>query len=394
MAPRSTTQAGPTVPFLDFAPMHRPLAPALLGDIAKLLRSGAFTNGPAVASFEEAFAAYCGVDHCVGVGSGLDALRLGLVATGIEPGDEVVVPAATFVATLEAVTQAGGIPVVVDVTENDYCLDPAGVAAAIGPCTHALMPVHLYGQLGRHALELRRSAHDAGVAIVEDACQAHGATRDGERAGASGVAAAFSFYPGKNLGAAGDAGALVTRDPEVAARVRALREHGQTAKYVHAYEGWTSRLDTIQAVVLLHKLPELDRWNDERRRAAAYYTDALSEVGDLRLPPVAAGSSPRVASLRRADGRPGRPRGVAAGTWDRCRTALPGPGASDRRLRVARAPAGRLPGRRGARSRVPLAADLPRHHGAAACSSLRRGPNVLRWLTHRRTTHRIASSPT
>lgn len=291
MATRSTTKAGPAVPFLDFAPMHRPLAPALLGDIAKLLRSGEFTNGPAVASFEEAFATYCGVDHCIGVGSGLDALRLGLVATGIEPGDEVVVPAATFVATLEAVTQAGGIPVVVDVTENDYCLDPAGVAAAIGPCTHALMPVHLYGQLA-DMLELCRSAHDAGVAIVEDACQAHGATRDGERAGASGVAAAFSFYPGKNLGAAGDAGALVTRDPEVAARVRALREHGQTAKYVHAYEGWTSRLDTIQAVVLSHKLPELDRWNDERRKAAAYYMDALSDVGDLRLPPVAAGSSP------------------------------------------------------------------------------------------------------
>ncbi len=271
--------------------MHRPLEPGLLDDIAQLLRSGAFTNGPAVAAFEEAFAAYCGVDHCVGVGSGLDALRLGLVATGIEPGDEVVVPAATFVATLEAVTQAGGIPVVVDVTEDDYCLDPAAVAAAIGPCTHAVMPVHLYGQLA-DMRELRRVADDAGVAIVEDACQAHGATRDGERAGASGVAAAFSFYPGKNLGAAGDAGALVTRDGEVAARVRALREHGQTAKYVHAYEGWTSRLDTIQALVLSHKLPELETWNEQRRIAAAFYTDSLSDVGDLRLPSVASGSSP------------------------------------------------------------------------------------------------------
>ncbi len=291
MATRAATQAGPVVPFLDFAPMHRPLEPAILDDIAQLLHSGAFTNGPAVALFEEAFAAYCGVDHCVGVGSGLDALRLGLVATGIEPGDEVVVPAATFVATLEAVTQAGGIPVVVDVSEDDYCLDPAAVTAAIGPCTHALMPVHLYGQLA-DVRALRRVADDAGIAIVEDACQAHGATRDGERAGASGVAAAFSFYPGKNLGAAGDAGALVTRDGEIAARVRALREHGQTAKYVHACEGWTSRLDTIQAIVLSHKLPELDTWNGQRREAAAFYTEALSDVGDLRLPPVAAGSSP------------------------------------------------------------------------------------------------------
>ena len=264
---------------------------ALLDDIAQLLQSGAFTNGPAVAQFEEAFAAYCGVDHCVGVGSGLDALRLGLVATGIEPGAEVIVPAATFVATLEAVTQAGGVPVVVDVSEYDYCLDPARAAAAVGPRTHALMPVHLYGQLA-DMRALRRVADGAGVAIVEDACQAHGATRAGERAGASGAAAAFSFYPGKNLGAAGDAGALVTRDAEVATRVRALREHGQTAKYVHAYEGWTSRLDTIQAIVLLRKLPELEMWNGQRRDAAAFYTDALSEVGDLRLPPVAAGSSP------------------------------------------------------------------------------------------------------
>ena len=291
MAQRAMTQAGPTVPFLDFAPMHAPLRAAMLDDIAQLLQSGAFTNGPAVASFEEAFAAYCGVEHCVGVGSGLDALRLGLVATGIEPGAEVVVPAATFVATLEAVTQAGGVPVVVDVSEDDYCLDPEGVAAVVGSRTHALMPVHLYGQLA-DLLELRRIADDAGVAIVEDACQSHGATRDGERAGGSGVAAAFSFYPGKNLGAAGDAGALVTRDGEVADRVRALREHGQTAKYIHACEGWTSRLDTIQAIVLSHKLPELETWNGQRRDAAAFYSDALSDVGDLRLPPVPAGSSP------------------------------------------------------------------------------------------------------
>ena len=300
MAQRAMTQAGPTVPFLDFAPMHGPLQAAMLDDIAQLLQSGAFTNGPAVAAFEEAFAAYCGVEHCVGVGSGLDALRLGLVATGIEPGAEVVVPAATFVATLEAVTQAGGVPVVVDVSEDDYCLDPEGVAAVVGSRTHALMPVHLYGQLA-DMLELRRIADDAGVAIVEDACQAHGATRDGERAGASGVAAAFSFYPGKNLGAAGDAGALVTRDGEVAARVRALREHGQTAKYIHALR----RLDVAtrhdpgdRALAQAAGARDVER--PAPRRGRVLQRRALGR----RRPAATAGPRrqlARLASLRRAD---------------------------------------------------------------------------------------------
>lgn len=283
MTAQSVTQAGP-VPFLDLAPGQQGIKKAILEDLAGLFESGAFTNGPAVAAFEEAFAEYCGVGHCVGVGSGLDALRLGLIATKIEPGAEVIVPAATFVATLESVTQAGGVPVIVDISETDYCLDPVGAAAAVGPRTHALMPVHLYGQVA-DMRACRQVADDAGVAIIEDACQAHGAERDGHRAGATGIAAAFSFYPGKNLGAAGDAGALVTHDPEVAARMRALREHGQTAKYVHTYEGWTSRLDTLQALVLSRKLPLLDEWNAQRREAAAYYDDALADVGDIRLPP-------------------------------------------------------------------------------------------------------------
>jgi dTDP-4-amino-4,6-dideoxygalactose transaminase len=288
MASETTiTHAGPTVPFLDLAPAHRPLRGAILEDISELLESGAFTNGPPVARFEEAFASYCRVDHCVGVASGLDALRLGLIAMGLEPGAEVVVPAGTFVATLEAVTQAGGVPVPVDICDGDYCIDPAAAAAAIGSKTHSVMPVHLYGQMAdMKALGL------LGVPVIEDACQAHGAERDGFRAGAAGAAAAFSFYPGKNLGAAGDAGALVTPDPVVDARMRALREHGQTAKYVHAMEGWTSRLDTIQAVVLSHKLAELEKWNEERRAAAAYYQEALAGIGDLRLPPVATGSQP------------------------------------------------------------------------------------------------------
>jgi dTDP-4-amino-4,6-dideoxygalactose transaminase len=291
MVVQHVAHPGAAVPFLDLSPMHAPLMGELLRGIEALLDAGAFTNGPVVTAFEDAFAAYCGADRCVGVASGLDALRLGLLASGLEQGDQVIVPASTFVATLEAVTQAGGVPVVVDVSDDDYCLDPRATNAAVGPRTHSLLPVHLYGQLAdmralREIVELR------GIHILEDACQAHGAERDGLRAGAAGAAAAFSFYPGKNLGAAGDAGALVTNDPGIAARVRALREHGQTAKYVHAFEGWTARLDAIQALVLSRKLPLLDGWNEERRRAARFYGQALAGVGDLVLPAVPAGSDP------------------------------------------------------------------------------------------------------
>jgi dTDP-4-amino-4,6-dideoxygalactose transaminase len=283
-------RAPTTVPFLDLRPTHAPLKDALLADISDLLDSGAFTNGPAIAAFERAFAEYTGNAYCIGTASGLDALRLGLVANGLEPGDEVVVPAMTFVATLEAVTQAGGVPVVVDVSEDDFCLDPDGAGAAVGPRTRALMPVHLYGQLAdMHGLGLVAEHH--GLTIVEDACQAHGAERDGIRAGER-HDAAFSFYPGKNLGAMGDAGALVTGDDELAAVVRALREHGQRVKHDHEWIGWTARLDTIQAIVLLCKLPGLGAGNDERRRLAALYDEALAGVGDLVVPPVPAGSRP------------------------------------------------------------------------------------------------------
>ena len=291
MAAQQSTPACVAVPFLDLERVHAPLKEALLEDIGELLDTEAFTNGPAVARFEESFAAYCGVDHCVGVSSGLDALRLGLLATGLEAGEEVIVPAATFVATLEAVRQAGGIPVLADISEDDYGIDPGAAAAGAGPRTRALVPVHLYGQMA-DMRALGELAEERGLAVIEDACQAHGAERDGIRAGSAGTAAAFSFYPAKNLGAAGDAGAFVTNDVEAAARVRALREHGQTAKYVHALEGWTARLDTIQALVLSRKLPLLDSWNEQRRMAAAFYESGLSGVGDLRLPPTASASAP------------------------------------------------------------------------------------------------------
>ncbi|HEU4865494.1 MAG TPA: DegT/DnrJ/EryC1/StrS family aminotransferase [Actinomycetota bacterium] len=291
MAEQRLIEAAPNVPFLDLGMLHRDLKAEIVEEIAELVDSSAFTNGPQVREFEAAFAAYCGTEHCVGLASGLDALRLGLQAAGLEAGDEVVVAASTFVATLEAVTQAGGRPVVVDATNEDYNLDPGAVEAALTERTRFLMPTHLYGQLA-DMRSLTEIAERRGLAILEDACQAHGASRDGIAAGTAGLANAFSFYPGKNLGAFGDAGALVTDDEELAARVRALREHGQTRKYVHEIEGWTARLDTIQAIVLRRKLPLLDRWNGERRAVAAKYDERLAGIGDLRLPPVPDGSEP------------------------------------------------------------------------------------------------------
>jgi dTDP-4-amino-4,6-dideoxygalactose transaminase len=306
------------VPFLDLRPVHEPLKAGILADIAELIDSSAFTNGPALRRFETAFARFCGTRECVGVASGLDALRLGLLAAGIEPGDEVIVPAHTFVATFEAVTQAGGVPIPVDVGEDDYNLDVAAVEAAVGPATRFVLPVHLYGQLA-DMRRLQEVAAAYGLTIVEDACQAHGAERDGLRAGTAGRAAAFSFYPGKNLGAMGDAGALVTDDDHLAGGVRALREHGQRAKHVHDLEGWTARLDTIQAIVLARKLPRLSEWNTNRRRIAAVYGDGLRGVGDLALPPVPEGSDPvwHLYVVRTADpealGRFLRTRGIASG---------------------------------------------------------------------------------
>jgi dTDP-4-amino-4,6-dideoxygalactose transaminase len=273
------------VPFLDLSSAHQPITEDFLGDVRELLGSGEFTNGAHVARFETAFAEYCGTAECVGLASGLDALRLGIVALGLEPGDEVIVPALTFIATFEAVSQAGCVPVPVDVSAADFGMDPAAAAAAVGARTRMILPVDLYGRLadlaGLGALAAARE-----LVLLEDACQAHGARRDGVRSGTVGAAAAYSFYPGKNLGALGDAGALVTDDDALAARVRALREHGQRRKYEHDTIGWTARLDTIQAAALLRKLPFLDGWNDERRAVADLYAAGLDGVGDLVLPDV------------------------------------------------------------------------------------------------------------
>jgi dTDP-4-amino-4,6-dideoxygalactose transaminase len=292
-SPRTAPPArpSPAVPFLDLTPSHAPVRDAVLADVAELIDRSAFVNGPAVDAFERDFARWCGARRCVGTASGLDALRLALIAAGIQAGDEVLVPANTFIATFEAVRQAGGVPVPVDAGERDLNLDVAAAEAAVGPRTRFVMPVHLYGQMADMAA-VRRLAARHGLGVVEDACQAHGASRDGLRPGTAALAAAFSFYPGKNLGAMGDAGALVTADDRLADTVRALREHGQRVKHVHEREGWTSRLDAVQAVVLGRKLPLLHGWNAERRAVAAAYAAELDGVGDLVHPPVPAGSEP------------------------------------------------------------------------------------------------------
>jgi dTDP-4-amino-4,6-dideoxygalactose transaminase len=289
-AARATTDVL-RVPFVDLGRIHAPLKAQILADVGALVDAGAFANGPAVAEFERAFADFCGTAFVVGVASGLDALRLSLIALGAGPGDEVIVPADTFIATVEAVAQAGAVPVLVDVSESDYNLDVAAVEAALTSRTRALLPVHLYGQLADMRV-LGALAERHGLFVLEDACQAHGASRDGAVPGVGTAGAAFSFYPGKNLGAMGDAGAVATADEQLAVRLRVLREHGQTAKYRHELEGFTSRLDTIQAIVLLHKLPHLAAWNHERRQAASAYAAGLEGVGDLVLPAIAPDSNP------------------------------------------------------------------------------------------------------
>ena len=290
MDPTDTVDLQTHVPFVDLGPVTRSVRGDILDDLADLMDRGAFVNGAPVEEFEAAFAESCGSTHCVGLASGLDAIRLALAALDVGPGDDVIVPAMTFVATFEAVAQVGATPVPVDVGEDDFCLSPEGTAAALTERTAALVPVHLYGQMA-DMTALGELARRHGLRVVEDAAQAHGATRDGLQAGASGDAGAFSFYPSKNLGAMGDAGALVTDRDEIAVRVRALREHGQTGKYRSSYVGWTSRLDAFQAVVLSHKLPLLEGWNEQRREAARAYDEALREVGDVRTPEIVPGAT-------------------------------------------------------------------------------------------------------
>jgi dTDP-3-amino-3,4,6-trideoxy-alpha-D-glucose transaminase len=265
------------VPFMSLTRHHQPLAAELHSAFEEVLYDGGFVLGVEVERFEREFAEYCGVEHCVGVGSGTAALTLSLLAAGVGPGDEVIVPAHTFIATGLAVLGAGATPVLCDVDRETGLIDPAAAAAAIGRRTAAIAAVHLYGQAcDMDALETLAARH--GLLIVEDAAQAHGATWRGRRAGSLGAIAGFSFYPSKNLGALGDGGAICTDDEGLAARARRLRNLGQERKGEHLEFGMNERLDGVQAAMLRVKLRRLDGWNAARRALAATYREALGDA--------------------------------------------------------------------------------------------------------------------
>jgi dTDP-4-amino-4,6-dideoxygalactose transaminase len=265
------------VPFTDVAAMTREVRTAVDRGWARLLESGRFIGGEAVEEFEYAWSTYCGVPHAVGVGNGTDALQLVISALGIGDGDEVIVPANTFVATAEAVVAAGATPRFADVDSRTLLLTPEQLEAVVTARTRAVIVVHLYGQMPDMDA-LSRVAVRAGLVVIEDAAQAHGATWRGRRAGSIGQAGCFSFYPGKNLGAFGDAGAVVTADASLAQRIRCLRDHGRMAgsHYRHELIGANSRLDALQAVVLSAKLARLAAWTDARRSVAARYQAAFA----------------------------------------------------------------------------------------------------------------------
>ncbi|OOG38309.1 aminotransferase [Rhodanobacter sp. C06] len=277
------------VPFLDLRDVHARYADELKAAAARVIDSGHYVLGEELAAFEREFAAWCGVRHALGVGSGLDALALilrGYLGLGVlAEGDEVIVPGNTFIASFLAVSANRLVPVPVEPDAASFNLDPACVAAAIGPRTRAIMAVHLYGQLAdMPALVALARRH--GLLLIEDAAQAHGATRDGRKAGAFGDAAAFSFYPAKNLGALGDGGAVVTGDARLAERVAALRNYGSDTKYHHLFQGVNSRLDEIQAALLRVKLRHLDEDIARRRRVAQRYREGIRHP-QIGLPQVA-----------------------------------------------------------------------------------------------------------
>jgi dTDP-4-amino-4,6-dideoxygalactose transaminase len=274
-----------SVPFVDLAAQQAEIEDEVRLGLDSVFERTAFIGGAEVALFEREYADHVGVAHCVGVANGTDALELALRALGVGAGAEVILPANTFIATAEAVSAVGATPVLVDVDEEHLLLDPGAVERALTPRTRAVVPVHLFGQVA--PVERLRGL---GVPILEDAAQAQGARRHGRPAGSLGRVAATSFYPGKNLGAAGDAGAVMTDDADIADRVRLLGAHGSPSKYVHQVVGRNSRLDTIQAVVLRAKLQRLEKWNELRRQAAERYAELLGDVPDVRVPASAPGN--------------------------------------------------------------------------------------------------------
>lgn len=276
------------VPFLDLKAHHEPIRDEIRQAIERVIDANAFAGGPFVEAFEKDWAAFCGTRHAIGVGNGTDALWLTLLALGVGPGDEVITVPSTFMATAEAVSFCGARPVFVDIEPVTYTMDPARLERAITPRTRAIIPVHLFGQVADMdpILEVARRH---GIPVVEDAAQAHGATYKGRRAGTFGIAGCFSFYPGKNLGAFGEAGAVVTNDAELADRIRCLRDHGQVRKYHHDHIGWNARMDGIQGAVLQVKLRRLAAANEARRNHARQYARLLADVEQVVLPVEAPG---------------------------------------------------------------------------------------------------------
>ncbi len=297
-----------TIPFLDLPRLHDSIRPELDAAYDRVVRTGAFIEGPELAAFEGAFAAAHGVTGCAGVGSGTDALSMALRALGVGPGDEVVVPAMTFVATAEAVVHVGATPVLADVDPTSLLLTPETVEPVLTHRTRAVIPVHLFG----HVVPPEHIAAwiDRGLLVLEDAAQAHLGHHAGVRVGHMGHAAAFSFYPGKNLGALGDGGAVISRNPALAAEVNRLRNHGCVTKYEHQVIGWCTRLDGLQAALLRVKLAHLQTWTDSRRRLADRYGQRF-EADGVRTVPWQAGDVHHLLVVR-----------VAGGARDDARDAL------------------------------------------------------------------------
>jgi dTDP-4-amino-4,6-dideoxygalactose transaminase len=279
-----------SVPFLDLVKLHEPIRDALDRAYRRVADSAWFVMGPELEAFESEFATYCEVDHCIGVGNGLEALHLLLRAYGIGVGDEVLVPSNTFIATWLAVTECGAIPVPVEPNPETHNIDPALIEDAISSRTRAIIPVHLYGQTADMD-PINAIAAKHGLTVIEDAAQAQGARYKGRRAGSLGAAAATSFYPGKNLGAFGDGGAVLTSDKTIADKVRKLRNYGSALKYQHEISGYNSRLDELQAAFLRVKLQVLDEWNASRRHIAQQYSEALTGL-NIGLPSIPDFSEP------------------------------------------------------------------------------------------------------
>ena len=271
------------IPFLDLKTQFKEIEQEVTPMIAEAMANAAFIGGPQVIGFEKEFAEFCDSKYCVGVNSGTDALRFALMACGAGSDDEVITVPNTFIATTEAISQVGATPVFVDIQQDTYNIDPSQIEAKIGEKTKAIIPVHLYGQPADMdpILEI---ANKRNLVVIEDACQAHGAFYKNRKAGSLGMAGCFSFYPGKNLGACGEGGAVVTQDEEIANKIRMIRDHGQAKKYYHDMEGYNGRLDAIQAGILRIKLKRLEGRNRSRQENAAYYNKLLADIKGVTIP--------------------------------------------------------------------------------------------------------------